>query len=157
MVGVGSSGTISGMTSYFREHAPQVEIVLADPEGSVLADYIDTGKLGPSGSWLVEGIGEDFIPDICDLSLVTQAYTISDAESFAAARELLAEGRHAGRLVVRHVAGRGAALLPRADRAQARGELCLRHRQQVPVQAVQRFLDGRSGLYQRESMAICAT
>ncbi len=89
VVGVGSSGTISGMSSYFREHAPQVEIVLADPEGSVLADYVKTGQLGASGSWLVEGIGEDFIPDICDLSLVRHAYTVSDAESFAAARELL--------------------------------------------------------------------
>ncbi len=89
VVGVGSSGTISGMSKYFREHAPGVEIILADPEGSVLADYIKTGQLGDSGSWLVEGIGEDFIPDICDLSLVGHAYTVSDAESFAAARELL--------------------------------------------------------------------
>ncbi len=89
VVGVGSSGTISGMSAYFREHAPEVEMILADPEGSVLADYIETGELGPSGSWLVEGIGEDFIPDICDLSLVRHAYTVSDAESFSAARELL--------------------------------------------------------------------
>ncbi|NNF52522.1 MAG: pyridoxal-phosphate dependent enzyme [Gammaproteobacteria bacterium] len=97
VLGVGSSGTISGMSKYFRENAPQVQIVLADPEGSILADYVKTGKIGPSGSWLVEGIGEDFIPDICDLSLVGAAYTISDAESFAAARELLQrEGLLAG-------------------------------------------------------------
>jgi cystathionine beta-synthase len=89
VIGVGSSGTISGLTQYFREHAPHVELVLADPEGSVLADYIKTGELGESGTWLVEGIGEDFIPDICDLSAVKNAYTISDAESFAVARELL--------------------------------------------------------------------
>jgi cystathionine beta-synthase len=89
VVGVGSSGTISGMSRYFREHAPDLQMVLADPEGSILAGYIETGELGTGGSWLVEGIGEDFIPDIADFSLVTRAYSISDAESFAAARELL--------------------------------------------------------------------
>ena len=89
VVGVGSSGTITGLTRYFAREAPTVDIVLADPKGSVLAGFIETGEIGPSGSWLVEGIGEDFIPDICDLSGVTKAYTITDAESFATARELL--------------------------------------------------------------------
>ena len=89
VVGVGSSGTISGMSRYFKEHAPSVRMVLADPEGSVLTRYIETGELGESKSWLVEGIGEDFIPDIADFSMVEAAYTVSDAESFAAARELL--------------------------------------------------------------------
>ncbi|NHA15020.1 pyridoxal-phosphate dependent enzyme [Thioalkalivibrio sp. XN279] len=89
VVGVGSSGTISGMTQFFREAAPDLEFVLADPEGSILAHYIETGEIVPGGPWLVEGIGEDFVPDICDLSMVGKAYTISDAESFSAARELL--------------------------------------------------------------------
>ncbi len=89
VVGVGSSGTISGMSAFFRREAPDVEMVLADPEGSILAGYVKTGTISPGRSWLVEGIGEDFLPDICDLSLVKTAYTISDGESFAAARELL--------------------------------------------------------------------
>jgi cystathionine beta-synthase len=89
VVGVGSSGTISGMTRFFRRVAPGLEFVLADPEGSILANYIRTGEIVPGAPWLVEGIGEDFIPDICDLSMVGSAYTISDAESFSAARELL--------------------------------------------------------------------
>ncbi|MGA9855444.1 MAG: pyridoxal-phosphate dependent enzyme [Gammaproteobacteria bacterium] len=89
VVGVGSSGTLTGMGHYFQRVAPHVEMVLADPQGSVLADYIETGKLGAKGAWLVEGIGEDFIPDICDLSVVKQAYTIPDSESFATAREVL--------------------------------------------------------------------
>jgi cystathionine beta-synthase len=55
----------------------------------VLADYIKTGVLGEKGGWLVEGIGEDFIPDICDLSVVKHAYTIPDAEAFAVARDVL--------------------------------------------------------------------
>ncbi len=89
VVGVGSSGTLSGIGHYLRKTAPHVEMVLADPKGSVLVDYIKTGKLGQKGSWLVEGIGEDFIPDICDLSVVKHAYTIPDSEAFATAREVL--------------------------------------------------------------------
>src|SRR5262249_7936413 len=66
-----------------------VEMVLADPEGSVLADVVTTGTHGEAGSWLVEGIGEDFVPPNCDLGLVRKAYTIPDAESLLTARELL--------------------------------------------------------------------
>jgi cystathionine beta-synthase len=89
VLGVGSSGTVTGIGKYLEEHAPQVDIVLADPVGSVLTDYINEGELGESGSWLVEGIGEDFIPDIANFDKVVKAYAISDAESFAMARELL--------------------------------------------------------------------
>lgn len=89
VLGVGSSGTISGLTHYLAQHAPNVELILADPEGSVLADYINTGEVKESHGWLVEGIGEDFIPSIADFSLVKKAYSITDAESFGTARELL--------------------------------------------------------------------
>src|SRR6185369_6061262 len=87
--GVGSGGTITGLSRYFAREAPHVDIVLGDPAGSVLADYVATQKIGKAGSWLVEGIGEDFVPDICDLSRVKHAYTISDEESFLTARSLL--------------------------------------------------------------------
>lgn len=90
VLGVGSSGTVTGLSAFFRRVAPHLTIVLADPTGSVLADYVNTGELrDPQGSWLVEGIGEDFLPPICDLSFISKAFSISDAESFAAARELL--------------------------------------------------------------------
>ncbi len=89
VVGVGSSGTIAGLAAYFKKHAPHVELVLADPQGSILKEYIDTGKMTQKGSWLVEGIGEDFIPAICDFSLTKRAYRIPDGESFSTARELL--------------------------------------------------------------------
>jgi len=89
VVGVGSSGTVAGLTAFFKRVAPHVDVVLADPEGSVLAEYIATGKLNESGSWLVEGIGEDFIPPICDFGLTKRAYSIPDSESFNVARELL--------------------------------------------------------------------
>jgi cystathionine beta-synthase len=87
--GVGSGGTLTGLSRFFGRIAPEVNIVLADPAGSVLADYVRTGTLGRAGSWLVEGIGEDFIPPICDLSRVRHVYTITDAESFSTARALL--------------------------------------------------------------------
>jgi cystathionine beta-synthase len=87
--GVGSGGTLTGLTRYFRAVAPQVKMVLADPQGSILAEYTRSGRIGTAGSWLVEGIGEDFLPPIADLSGVREAYEIPDAESFATARELL--------------------------------------------------------------------
>jgi cystathionine beta-synthase len=98
VMGVGSSGTVSGFCEYLEEHAPDVDIILADPVGSILAEYINEGTLSDkSSSWLVEGIGEDFIPDIANFSRVAKAYSISDAESFAAARGLLrSEGILAG-------------------------------------------------------------
>ncbi|XXY79469.1 pyridoxal-phosphate dependent enzyme [Sorangium sp. So ce295] len=87
--GVGSGGTMTGLSRYFSRAQPRCEMVLADPEGSVLAGYVKTGKLGKAGSWLVEGIGEDFLPPILDLSHVKRAYTISDRESLETARLLL--------------------------------------------------------------------
>ena len=89
VVGIGSSGTIAGLTQCFRERLPSVEIILADPEGSVLADQVNKGRYDKAGSWLVEGIGEDFIPDICDFSMCRKAYSIPDGQSFAVAREIL--------------------------------------------------------------------
>ncbi|MDR6991841.1 pyridoxal-phosphate dependent enzyme [Luteimonas sp. 3794] len=88
--GCGSSGTMTGLSRCFAKDAADVELVLADPVGSILAEYINDGVLNDkSGSWMVEGIGEDFLPDISDFSRVKQAYAISDQESFLAARELL--------------------------------------------------------------------
>jgi cystathionine beta-synthase len=89
VVGVGSSGTLTGLSRYFAKVQPNCEIVLADPVGSVLTGYIQEKKIGQAGSWLVEGIGEDFLPEIADLSRVKNAYSISDKDSFCAAREFL--------------------------------------------------------------------
>jgi cystathionine beta-synthase len=92
--------------------------VLADPVGSILAEYINDGTLNDkSGSWLVEGIGEDFLPSISDFSRVKKAYAISDAELPHRARAA-GQGRHPRRFVHRHPAGRRAEVLPRADHAE---------------------------------------
>ena len=91
VVGVGSGGTLTGLGRFFNRVKPRrgMEMILADPTGSVLYEYVKLGKLVEAGSWAVEGIGEDFIPEIADMSLVTEAYEIDDEESFAVARDLL--------------------------------------------------------------------
>src|SRR6476469_3098815 len=97
IVGVGSSGTLTGLGRFFERVQPNLDIILADPKGSVLYGWVKEGKLGTPGSWAVEGIGEDFIPDIADMSYCADAFEIEDAESFEAARELLSkEGILAG-------------------------------------------------------------
>lgn len=95
--GVGSGGTLSGVGGYLKSQNKAIQIVLADPKGSILAPLHNTGEAPAAGSWLVEGIGEDFVPDICDMSLVDLAYAIDDKSAFHAARELLLkEGIMAG-------------------------------------------------------------
>jgi len=90
VAGVGTGGTMTGLSRFFARTAPSVELVLADPVGSVLAEYVNTGKPGHGErSWLVEGIGGDSIPAVSDLSRVKKAYTIPDAEAFKTCRELL--------------------------------------------------------------------
>ncbi|BAV96439.1 pyridoxal-phosphate dependent enzyme [Lysobacter enzymogenes] len=88
--GCGSSGTMTGLSRAFAKLSPSTELVLADPVGSILEEYINRGTLSDkSASWMVEGIGEDFLPPISDFTRVKQAYAISDKESFLTARELL--------------------------------------------------------------------
>ena len=90
--GCGSSGTMTGLSRFFAKAAPHVELILADPVGSILAEYINEGTLSEkSASWMVEGIGEDFLPSISDFTRVKKAYPVTDKESFLAGRELLAK------------------------------------------------------------------
>ncbi|HTV51786.1 MAG TPA: pyridoxal-phosphate dependent enzyme [Steroidobacteraceae bacterium] len=96
--GVGTGGTLTGLSRYFARVAPELEIVLADPAGSMLASFVNGTESRSSGkTWLVEGIGGDYVPAVCDLSRVRRAYSVTDAESFRTCRELLArEGILAG-------------------------------------------------------------
>jgi cystathionine beta-synthase len=93
VVGVGSGGTLTGLGRFFRKVSPKTEMVLADPVGSVLEPLINRNEKVEAGSWIVEGIGEDFVPDNCDLSLVKMgdAYAVTDRESVQAARDLLSK------------------------------------------------------------------
>jgi len=91
VVGCGSGGTLTGLSQYFAEHSPRTELILADPAGSILAAYVNTGVVGTaSGGWMVEGIGEaSSPPPVADFSRIKRAYAITDRESFLTARELL--------------------------------------------------------------------
>ncbi|MHA1568209.1 MAG: pyridoxal-phosphate dependent enzyme, partial [Alphaproteobacteria bacterium] len=87
--GIGTAGTLTGVGRFMKEAAPGVEMVLADPVGSMVGPYVQTGELLDAGQWLVEGIGEDELPPVGDLSLIAKTYMITDAESLRAGRALL--------------------------------------------------------------------
>ena len=89
VAGIGSGGTITGVAQYLKSQGSNAEIVLADPVGSVLAGIVNEGVPGPEGSYTVEGIGQNFVPDTADMSLIDKAYSIPDAEAVATVRELL--------------------------------------------------------------------
>lgn len=98
VAGVGSGGTISGTGRFLKSKNPALKVVVADPDGSVVAGAVATGQVKyENGSWLVEGIGEDFIPPNLDLSVIDEGVTVTDKEAFAAVNELLrTEGILAG-------------------------------------------------------------
>jgi cystathionine beta-synthase len=84
VAGVGTGGTISGAGSYLKAMNPEIEVVGADPEGSIYTQ----GPEGDIHQYLVEGVGEDFYPETVDLSVIDRFIEVTDAESFAAARSL---------------------------------------------------------------------
>lgn len=91
VAGAGTGGTITGVGRRFAEACPGARIVLADPVGSGLADWVETGKLGPDSSYEVEGIGASAVPGNLDRSVIHAAERVSDEESFAMVRRLVRE------------------------------------------------------------------
>ena len=89
VAGIGSGGTITGIARYLKSVGSDAKIILADPVGSTLAGVVNDGVPGPEGSYTVEGIGQNFVPDTADMSLIDKAYSIPDAEAIATVRELL--------------------------------------------------------------------
>ena len=89
VAGIGSGGTITGIAQYLKSVGSNAEIILADPVGSTLAGIVNEGVPGPEGSYTVEGIGQNFVPDTADMDLIDKAYSIPDAEAIATVRELL--------------------------------------------------------------------
>jgi cystathionine beta-synthase len=80
---MGTGGTISGAGRYLKERKPSLQIVGADPEGSIYS-----GEIHP---YVVEGVGEDFYPETMDLSLIDRIVRVTDKQSFVAARRLARE------------------------------------------------------------------
>ena len=84
VTGVGTGGTISGAGRYLKEQSSSIEVVGADPEGSIYT----SGPEGDLHQYFVEGVGEDFYPETVELEMIDRFIEVSDAESFAMARRL---------------------------------------------------------------------
>lgn len=91
VAGMGTCGTISGVGRYLKEQNPNIRIVGADPEGSMLKQYVDTGTLGESHVYKTEGIGEDFIPTTLHKQYVDEVITVNDRQALNMARRLARE------------------------------------------------------------------
>jgi cysteine synthase len=114
VAGAGTGGTISGVGRRLKAERPHTRIVLADPVGSALADWVETGQLGADGSYAVEGIGGSEAPDNLHRDVIDAAERVSDDDSFAMVQRLVREegllvGGSAGTNVVAalRVAARG--------------------------------------------------
>ena len=97
VAGMGTGGTMAGVGRYLREHKPEVRLVGVDPVGSLYYDYVKHQRLTKAFTYMVEGIGEDFLPSTFDASLLDDIVRVDDKECFLTARELVRlEGLYAG-------------------------------------------------------------
>jgi cysteine synthase len=87
----GTGGTITGVGKRLKEYDPRIQVVLADPVGSSLADWVNTGTLGPDGPYTVEGIGSGSVPGNLHRDALDYAEKIPDAESYAMVERLAKE------------------------------------------------------------------
>ena len=112
VAGAGSGGTYTGVVKYLKEQNPTIRGVLADPLGSTIGG-------GEHADYDIEGIGNDFIPDTMDITLVDQVIKVSDAEAFAEVKELAArEG-----LIVGTSSGAAVAAAKKLIEGGARGNI----------------------------------
>lgn len=88
---IGTGGTISGVGRYLKEKNANIQIIGADPLGSIFKHYKETGELINGTPYLVEGIGQDCLPENVHFQYIDQIINLSDKESFAAARRLTKE------------------------------------------------------------------
>ncbi len=88
VAGIGTGGTLSGIAKFLKEKNPAVKSIAVDPPGSLFADYIKHGTLGPTSTYLVEGIGSDMVTKALDPSVIDDVITVSDEDSFVTARKL---------------------------------------------------------------------
>ena len=88
VAGIGTGGTISGTGRFLKEKNPQIRIIGADPYGSVFKTYKETGRLTEATPYLVEGIGQEVVPENAHLKYVDRIINITDRESFETSRQL---------------------------------------------------------------------
>lgn len=91
IAGIGTGGTISGTARYLKEKNPSIKVIAADPIGSCIKTFKETGRLVEALPYMVEGVGQERIPLNLDLNLVDDVMNISDKESFSIARRLARE------------------------------------------------------------------
>ncbi|MDR7467617.1 MAG: cystathionine beta-synthase [Armatimonadota bacterium] len=91
VVAMGTGGTISGAGRYLKERQPRLRVIGVDPVGSVFYEYFRTGRLPEPHTYKVEGIGEDFLPQTMDFSVLDDVVQVSDREAFLTARRLVRE------------------------------------------------------------------
>ncbi|MBI4564354.1 MAG: pyridoxal-phosphate dependent enzyme [Planctomycetes bacterium] len=97
VAGMGTGGTMCGVSRYLKEKNPRVKVIGADPIGSLYYEFFHTGKIGEAKSYKVEGIGEDIFPSTMDFALVDDVHQVTDKECFQWTRKLLRmEGIFAG-------------------------------------------------------------
>lgn len=89
--GIGTGGTISGVGRFLKEKNPAIQVIGADPIGSVFYDYFHHGRLPTPHVYQVEGIGEDYLVKAVDFNVIDDIVQVDDAGSFAAARQLVRE------------------------------------------------------------------
>jgi cysteine synthase len=87
----GTGGTITGSGQRMKEHDANIKVVLADPVGSSMASWVNTGVLGPDGPFAVEGIGSGTVPGNLHRDVLDSAESIADAEAFAMVERLVKE------------------------------------------------------------------
>jgi cystathionine beta-synthase len=88
VAGLGTGGTISGTGRYLKEKNPNIKIIAADPYGSVFKTYKETGKLVEATPYLVEGIGQQTIPENVHIKYVDEVINVTDRESFELSRQM---------------------------------------------------------------------
>jgi cystathionine beta-synthase len=91
VAGLGTGGTISGTARYLKEKNPAVKIIGADPVGSILKAYHDTGTIAEAHTYKIEGVGEDFIPTATDFSLIDEVVSCGDRDGLNLTRRLARE------------------------------------------------------------------
>ena len=88
VAGIGTCGTISGTGRYLKEQNPGVRVVGADPKGSILKRWFDTGQMSEAESYKVEGIGEDIIPGCFHKQYIDEIRTVDDRTALVLTRKL---------------------------------------------------------------------
>ena len=91
VAGMGTGGTISGTGKYLKKQNPKVQVIGADPVGSILKHYKETGQMSEAHTYKIEGVGEDFIPTATDFDVVDRVLSCNDHDGLNLTRTLARE------------------------------------------------------------------